>query len=79
MPLWRATESEASVAPAWASVADATPAPASVAVTVSGTGWLSLCQVPSASAPERATAGAVSSVSVAVRAVTLRLLFHLSV
>jgi hypothetical protein len=56
--------------------ARATPAPASVAETVSGRGWPSLCHVPSASGPETTTAGAVSSVRVAVRPVIATLLFH---
>ncbi len=64
--------------PAEVIAAPATPAPASVAATVSGTGWPSLCQVPSASGPETATAGAVSSVSFAVRPVISTLLLHLS-
>ena len=77
-PAPRATTSEASVAAAFVSRALATPAPASAAVTVRGSGWASLCQRPSASRPDRATVGAVSSVRRAESAVILMVLFALT-
>ena len=58
----RATAWLASSAPVSSrSSAAATPAPASVADTVTHTGCVSLCQPPSASGPETDAAGAVSS------------------
>ena len=77
-PARRGTTSESSVTAAFVRRALATPAPASAAVTVSGSGCASLCQRPSASGPDSATVGAVSSVRRAESAVILMVLFALT-